>query len=80
MTRGIDWSAPPLSLEDERLLAAYRESGRTLDDLPYTPEFERVVEGVGLDPASRTDCHAVFMRLLRLRKQGRLPRAYALIS
>src|SRR5687767_11854719 len=55
---------------DELLLSVYAKQGRTLDDLPYTPEFEAIFEATG-DGAPRAD---VFHRLHNLRKAGRLPR------
>ena len=58
---------------DDLLIAAYQKQGRTLDDLPYTAEFERLheaVEGPG-DQASRRE---LFHRLHNLRKAGKLPR------
>ncbi len=59
--------------EAEALAAAYAAVGRTLDDLPYTEDFERLfaaaeAEARGL---SRRD---VFHRLHNLRKAGKLPR------
>ena len=59
---------------DERLVAAYQQAGRTLDDLPYTPEFERLMRSVheaGLEMTQRS----VLQRLQNLRKAGKLPPA-----
>lgn len=58
---------------DDRLVAAYVEIGRTLDDLPYTQDFETLLErvGMGQEPAGRRE---VFHRLHNLRKASRLPR------
>ncbi len=65
-------SLPPLP-EDARLIDAYRTVGRTLDDLPYTPEFERIFRA--LDGHSRgLAVRDVFHRLHNLRKAGRLPK------
>jgi hypothetical protein len=55
---------------DELLLSVYEKQGRTLDDLPYTPEFETIFEAMG-DGATRT---GLFHRLHNLRKAGKLPR------
>lgn len=60
----------PLGGEDAMLVSVYQRMGRTLDDLPYTPELETICEAVG-----RTeDARAVFHRLHNLRKAGKLPR------
>jgi hypothetical protein len=68
------WEAPPLSSEDEALANMYREVGRPLDDLPYTEDFKRLVRALGRDPSSDDVCHLLWLRLLKLRKMGRLPR------
>ncbi len=66
-------AAPALPGADSRLLDAYVEIGRTLDDLPYTHDFESLLErvGVGEEAAGRRE---VFRRLHNLRKAGKLPR------
>lgn len=56
---------------DDVLIAAYVAAGRTLDDLPYTPEFESILRAIG---ASEGDRAGVFHRLHNLRKAHRLPR------
>lgn len=58
---------------DRALVDAYAEGGRTLDDLPYTHEFERLYTSVNADALglSRRD---VFHRLHNLRKAGKLAR------
>lgn len=70
----------PLSATDESLIGAYESAGRTLDDLPYTPEFESLFEHAmdrlksvptSPGPMSRRQ---VLRRLQNLRKAGRLPR------
>ena len=55
--------------EADALIAAYRAQGRTLDDLPYTDEFEAIVAAVGVE-----DRGAVFHRLQGIRKAGLLPK------
>ena len=62
----------PLTLTDadEALIEVYREQGRTLDDLPYTEEFERLHEKA----AGGRNRVEVFHRLHNLRKAGKLPR------
>lgn len=63
------------NVDEQRVIDAYVEQGRTLDDLPYTIEFESiyaVLTGDAKTPAvSRA---AMFHRLHNLRKAGRLPR------
>jgi hypothetical protein len=59
---------------DAALVAAYQQAGRTLDDLPYTSEFDRVIGAVheaGLEMTQR----AALQRLQNLRKAGKLPPA-----
>ena len=74
MTRDeFDWIGSPLSAEDQRLVDAYVQTRRPLDDLAYTPEFEQLVQSLKGE-ASLADLHSVFRRLLTLRKMGRLPR------
>jgi hypothetical protein len=60
---------------DEALKLAYLSTGRTLDDLPYTPEFDAIYRAVGAERAgSRRD---IFHRLHNLRKAGKLGRVGA---
>lgn len=66
-------AAPLPADEDRALIAAYEEAGRTLDDLPYTPELERILGAVGAAGSGR-DARAIFHRLHTLRKAGKLPR------
>jgi hypothetical protein len=79
MATGFSWTPQPLDEKDEELVRAYVDIGKPLDNLPYTDEFNRLVQRIkagNTDP----DKHAVFTRLLTLRKQGRLPRVTALSS
>ncbi|MFZ2874441.1 MAG: hypothetical protein WAZ94_08155 [Phycisphaerales bacterium] len=63
----------PRSLDsDDRLVAAYVEVGRTLDDLPYTEEFEKLVTVLGGEGAVAR--REVLHRLQNLRKANKLPR------
>jgi cephalosporin-C deacetylase-like acetyl esterase len=58
----------------ERALSdAYKEGGRTLDDLPYTDEFQSIVAAVRLHAAAMTD-REIFHKLHNMRKAGRLPK------
>lgn len=64
---------------DELLIACYRKQARTLDDLPYTPQFERIYEAMVGDrtpdePLAAMSRADVLHRLHNLRKAGRLPR------
>jgi hypothetical protein len=76
MSTVFTWTAAPLDIKDEELVNAYVNAGKTLDSLPYTDDFNRLVEKVRASN-SDSDKHAVFMRLLTLRKQGRLPHVAA---
>lgn len=57
---------------DALLVAAYESAGRTLDDLPYTPEWAALYDDVR--DATRMREREVFHRLHNLRKAGKLPR------
>lgn len=63
---GDDAGAP-----EPALVRAYVEAGRTLDDLPYTDEFESLVAALGGEGVDR---RAVIHRLQNLRKANKLPR------
>lgn len=58
---------------DALLVEQYVRAGRTLDDLPYTPEFEVLARAVRAADPDATD-RSIFHRLHNLRKAGRLPR------
>lgn len=63
--------ASPGPEQDSALIAAYERGRRTLDDLPYTEEFEQVR---AVARASGLSDREAFSRLHNLRKAGRLPR------
>ncbi len=63
----------PLSDEDQKLVDEYVRLGRPVDQLPYTPEFERLVQTLRTTGDTRSD-REILGRLLRLRKAARLPR------
>jgi hypothetical protein len=65
--------APALSAEDDALVKAYERSERTLDDLPYTHEFDQIYDAVEGSQKGKTKAE-IFRRLHTLRKAGRLPR------
>ncbi|MBX3406820.1 MAG: argininosuccinate lyase [Phycisphaeraceae bacterium] len=59
---------------DAALIAAYQKVGRTLDDLPYTTDFDAMhsqLQGAGTGLTKRT----ALQRLQNLRKAGKLPPA-----
>ena len=64
---------PDRDATDALLVEAYERTGRTLDDLPYTPEFESLMQLVHSSDSS-AEHRAVFHRLHTLRKAGKLPR------
>lgn len=59
--------------DDDLLQNVYARQGRTLDDLPYTAEFEAIAQAMGA-ATSNTQRAALFHRLHNLRKAARLPR------
>ena len=63
----------PQEQRDAALMAAYESSGRTLDDLPYTPEFEQIFATAGGEAVWGSRKEA-FRRLHNLRKRGGLAR------
>jgi hypothetical protein len=67
----------PQQAFDAALIDAYVRVGRTLDDLAYTDEFERVYEAL---PPSRPDRAGVMRRLQNLRKANKLPRLGRAVS
>lgn len=73
MSNDFSWLPPPLSSEEQQLVDLYVRTNCSLDALPYTEEFERLVQEF-CGEETREARHNVFMQLLRLRKQGRLPR------
>lgn len=79
MVDDFDWQVAPLGADDERLVDAYLSIGRSLDDLPYTADFENLFRKLGRHD-SQDERHAVFKRLLSLRKMGRLPRIGMVVS
>ncbi|NLF30370.1 MAG: hypothetical protein GX591_05720 [Planctomycetes bacterium] len=59
---------------EEMLIESYGRMARTLDDLPYTQEFEQLY--AGFVESSRRDLsrHDLWRALTNLRKAGRLAR------
>lgn len=67
--------------DDELLINVYQKQGRTLDDLPYTDEFETLYTAMYGPDGRDAPGHAenftrakVFHRLHNIRKAGRLPK------
>jgi hypothetical protein len=79
MPTDFDWSVPPLTPDEQALADAYVAVGRALDDLPYTAEFEELCRRIGAGE-SNGQRHQTFLKLLRLRKTGRLPRISLLVE
>jgi catechol 2,3-dioxygenase-like lactoylglutathione lyase family enzyme len=53
----------------------YEEVGRTADDLPYTPDFEKLFAAYSAEhPEPKPTRRAVWRHLLNLRKAGKLPK------
>jgi len=68
------WSVRELTSEELILVEVYQRSGRSVDDLPYTDEFEQICKELkASDPIEK---HQLFRKLLSLRKQGLLPNVY----
>lgn len=59
--------------EDELLRSVFARQGRTLDDLPYTPQFEAIAAAMGASESSARRAE-LFHRLHNLRKAAKLPR------
>ncbi|MEM1108393.1 MAG: DUF4148 domain-containing protein [Planctomycetota bacterium] len=66
--------------DDELLISVYLKQGRTLDDLPYTEEFEKLYadmygpDGRDSDQSTPKTKAQVIHRLQNLRKAGKLPK------
>lgn len=64
-----------LGKPDLDLIQAYRTINRSVDDLAYTSDFERLYE-LYRNSGHSAERHEVFRRLLILRKSGLLPRLF----
>lgn len=69
---GLFGEEPSRDALDQRLVEVYSRAGRTLDDLPYTPQWAALF--AELEPATGLREREVFHRLHNLRKAGKLPR------
>ena len=66
--------SPPLSAEDQRLVAEYERIGRPSDDLPYSHAFDELIQRLHLEGETRTP-NEILKRIFSLRKRGQLPRS-----
>lgn len=60
--------------DDELLVSAYLKQARTLDDLPYTDQFEAIYRAIADEDPPAVSRQQLFRRLHNLRKAGKLPR------
>jgi catechol 2,3-dioxygenase-like lactoylglutathione lyase family enzyme len=58
----------------ELLIEIYQKIGRTADDLPYTPQFEKLYQSYTSSQNPKPTHEEVWRHLLNLRKSGKLPR------
>jgi catechol 2,3-dioxygenase-like lactoylglutathione lyase family enzyme len=66
---------PQATIKPELLARLYEEVGRTADDLPYTPQFEKLHLGYAAAHAqARPTRRQTWRHLLTLRKGGNLPK------
>jgi hypothetical protein len=62
-----------IQADKDKLAELYAVIGRTADDLPYTPEFERLYNDYAQSmPGSKIDHAEVWRHLLTMRKAGKL--------
>ncbi|MEM8758624.1 MAG: hypothetical protein AAGF47_12695 [Planctomycetota bacterium] len=73
MTGTLFGNEPDRDEHDRAIVDAYQAAGRTLDDLPYTAEFERLMASLQ-EHVPDAEHRATFHRLHNLRKAGKLPR------
>jgi catechol 2,3-dioxygenase-like lactoylglutathione lyase family enzyme len=65
---------PHTPARQELLIKIYEQTGRTADDLPYTPQFEHLYLTYVRDQDPKPSHQEVWRHLLNLRKGGKLPR------
>ena len=66
--------AIPGRARPELLIEIYKAIGRTADDLPYTPQFEKLWNEYARGQNPQPSREEVWRQLLNLRKAGKLPR------
>jgi catechol 2,3-dioxygenase-like lactoylglutathione lyase family enzyme len=65
----------PVPAKRQLLIKLYEEVGRTADDLPFTPDFERLyIPYAQQHPEPQPSRQEVWRHLLNLRKAGKLPK------
>lgn len=74
-TNQPDNTTPRATDDEQSLIRAYVAIGRTLDDLPYTGDFEKLIARLRASGLPDPDRRAVILTLQRLRKarKGGLP-------
>jgi catechol 2,3-dioxygenase-like lactoylglutathione lyase family enzyme len=66
---------PDTAAKPDILARIYEQLGRTADDLPYTPHFERLYATyIAEHPGSKPTRRQTWRQLLNLRKSGKLPK------
>jgi hypothetical protein len=54
------------------LIKLYSEQPRTVDDLPYTPDFDILVNQYNIRTNHQVTCRMVYKKLIQLRKSKKL--------
>jgi hypothetical protein len=65
---------PAVAAKPDLLIEIYQRIGRTADDLPYTPQFEKLWNEYVARQEPKPSRLEVWRQLLNLRKAGKLPR------
>jgi len=65
---------PTVAARPDLLIEIYQRIGRTADDLPYTPQFEKLWADYTVRQDPRPSRQEVWRHLLNLRKAGKLPK------
>jgi hypothetical protein len=66
---------PDAAMKSEALIRLYQQIGRTADDLPYTPHFEKLFTDYAAEhTAAKPTRRQTWRQLLTLRKSGNLPK------
>jgi len=64
-----------VEVKREELVRVYEQIGRTADDLPYTPDFEKLHAAYGAQHREKKpEKREIWRHLLNLRKAGKLPK------
>jgi hypothetical protein len=62
-------------VDEALLIKLYSEQRTSVDKLPYTSSFDKLVDGyLGRRPNLENPHHLLYTTLIRLRKSGRLPK------